>query len=102
MSVYKRRFKNGYKWCVYLILPDGSKFRKVIGTKKEAEKVERLTKEIHFESMRIKHEIERMRAEYLIELSLEIDKLQHYSPPDQSPPVHNRIAFTPTQMPIIS
>ena len=44
MSVYKRRFKNGDKWCVYLILPDGSKFRKVIGTKKEAEKVEQKLK----------------------------------------------------------
>jgi len=40
MSVYKRKFKNKIKWCVYLILPDGSKFRKVVGTKKEAEKVE--------------------------------------------------------------
>lgn len=44
MSVYKRRFKNGVKWCVYLVLPDGSKFRKVIGTKKEAEKVEQKLK----------------------------------------------------------
>ena len=41
MSIYKRTFKNGIKWCVYLVLPDGSKFRKVVGTKKEAEKVER-------------------------------------------------------------
>ena len=40
MSIYKRRYKNGYKWYVYLLLPDGSKFRKVVGTKKEAEKVE--------------------------------------------------------------
>ena len=44
MSVYKRTFKNGDKWCVYLILPDGSKFRKAIGTKKEAEKVEQQLK----------------------------------------------------------
>ena len=40
MSVYKREFKNGVKWCVYLVLPDGKKFRKMVGTKKEAEKVE--------------------------------------------------------------
>lgn len=40
MSVYRRKFKKGVKWCVYLVLPDGSKFRKVVGTKKEAEKVE--------------------------------------------------------------
>ena len=42
MSVYRRRFKNGDKWCVYLILPDGSKFRKVVGAKKEVEKVEQI------------------------------------------------------------
>jgi hypothetical protein len=40
MSVYKREFKNGIKWCVYLVLPDGKKFRKMVGTKKEAERVE--------------------------------------------------------------
>lgn len=40
MSVYKREFKNGIRWCVYLVLPDGKKFRKIVGTKKEAEKVE--------------------------------------------------------------
>ena len=40
MSVYRRKFKKGDRWCVYLILPDGSKFRKVVGTKKEAERVE--------------------------------------------------------------
>ncbi len=44
MSIYKRKFKKGTKWCVYLILPDGSKFRKAIGTKKEAEKVEQQLK----------------------------------------------------------
>ena len=42
MSVYRRKFKNGVRWCVYLILPGGSKFRKVVGTKKEAEKVEQM------------------------------------------------------------
>lgn len=47
MSVYRRKFKKGVKWCVYLVLPDGNKFRKVVGTKKEAEKVEqRLKSEI--------------------------------------------------------
>ena len=40
MSIYRRKYKNGYKWYVYLILPDETKFRKVVGTKKEAEKVE--------------------------------------------------------------
>lgn len=40
MSVYRRKFKKGTKWCVYLILPDGIKLRKVVGTKKEAEQVE--------------------------------------------------------------
>jgi hypothetical protein len=40
VSVYRRKYKNRYKWYVCLILPDGSKFRKVVGTKKEAEKVE--------------------------------------------------------------
>lgn len=40
MSVYKRKFKKRVKWCVYLVLPDGTKFRKVVGTKKEAEKAE--------------------------------------------------------------
>lgn len=44
MSVYKREFKNGVKWCVYLVLPNGKKFRKAVGTKKEAEKVEQKLK----------------------------------------------------------
>jgi site-specific recombinase XerD len=40
MSVYRRSFKKGPKWCVYLTSKDGTRYRKVVGTKKEAEKVE--------------------------------------------------------------
>ena len=40
MSVYKREFKHGDRWCVYLTFKDGTRYRKVVGTKKEAEKVE--------------------------------------------------------------
>ena len=39
MPVRKRQFKNGYKWCVDVMLPNGKRYRKVIGTKKQAEKV---------------------------------------------------------------
>ncbi|MFC1715350.1 tyrosine-type recombinase/integrase [Candidatus Poribacteria bacterium] len=44
MSVYKRKREKGARWYVYLVLPDGSKFRKSVGTKKEAEKVEQKLK----------------------------------------------------------
>ncbi|MFC1714278.1 tyrosine-type recombinase/integrase [Candidatus Poribacteria bacterium] len=40
MSVYKRNFKHGPRWCVYLTFKDGTRHRKVVGTKREAEKVE--------------------------------------------------------------
>ena len=40
MSVYRREFKHGDRWCVYLTFKDGTRYRKVVGTKKEAEKVE--------------------------------------------------------------
>ena len=40
MSIYKRNFKHGPRWCVYLTFKDGTRYRKVVGTKKEAEKVE--------------------------------------------------------------
>ena len=40
MSIYKRRFKKADRWCVYLTFKDGRRYRKVVGTKKEAEKVE--------------------------------------------------------------
>jgi integrase len=36
MSVYKR----GNKWYIYITYPDGKRFRKSVGTKKEAEKIE--------------------------------------------------------------
>ncbi|MFC1717777.1 tyrosine-type recombinase/integrase [Candidatus Poribacteria bacterium] len=39
MPIYKRRFRAGYKWCVYVILPNGRRYRRVIGTKKQAEQV---------------------------------------------------------------
>jgi len=41
MPVRKRKFKNGHKWCVDVMLPNGKRYRKVIGTKKQAEKVQR-------------------------------------------------------------
>jgi len=40
MSVYRRKFKHGDRWCVYLTFKDGRRYRKVVGTRKEAEKVE--------------------------------------------------------------
>jgi len=40
MSIYKRNFKHGDRWCVYLTFKDGRRHRKVVGTKKEAEQVE--------------------------------------------------------------
>ncbi len=40
MSVYKRRYKKGDRWCVYITYPDGRRYRRTVGTKKEAEKVE--------------------------------------------------------------
>lgn len=41
MPVYKRKFKTGAKWCVYVILPNGRRYRRVIGSKKQAEQVQR-------------------------------------------------------------
>jgi integrase len=41
MPVYKRTFKNGVKWCVYVILPNGKRYRRVIGTKKQADQVQK-------------------------------------------------------------
>jgi integrase len=41
MPVRKRKFKNGEKWCVDVMLPNGRRYRKVIGTKKQAEKVQK-------------------------------------------------------------
>jgi len=41
MAVYKRKFKTGEKWCVDVTFPDGRRYRKAIGTKKQAEQVQR-------------------------------------------------------------
>jgi integrase len=41
MPVYRRKFKTGAKWCVYVILPNGRRYRRVIGSKKQAEQVQR-------------------------------------------------------------
>ena len=41
MPVRKREFKNGVKWAVDVKLPNGKRYRKVIGTKKQAEKVQK-------------------------------------------------------------
>ena len=37
MSVYKREFKHGDRWCVYLTFKNGTRYRKVVGTKKGAQ-----------------------------------------------------------------
>ena len=39
MSVYKRKFGTETKWCVYITFPNGKRYRKVVGTKKQAEEV---------------------------------------------------------------
>lgn len=44
MSVYKRKFGNLVRWCVYVTFPDGLRYRKVVGTKKQAEEVHRKLK----------------------------------------------------------
>jgi integrase len=41
MPIYKRHFKTGVKWCVYVRLPNGKRYRKVIGTKKKAEQIQK-------------------------------------------------------------
>jgi integrase len=41
MPVYRRKFKTKDKWCVYVIFPNGRRYRRVVGTKKEAEKLQR-------------------------------------------------------------
>ena len=41
MSVFRRKSGNGYKWYVYVVLPNGARYRKVVGTKKQVEQVER-------------------------------------------------------------
>ena len=39
MSVRKRQFKEGVRWLVDIAIPDGSRHREMVGTKKQAEKV---------------------------------------------------------------
>lgn len=41
MSVRKRKFKNATRWFVDIMYPDGKRFRKIVGTKKEADHVHR-------------------------------------------------------------
>ncbi len=41
MPVYKRRFKNGSKWCVDIRYPNGRRYRRVIGSKQDAELIRR-------------------------------------------------------------
>ena len=41
MPVRKREFKTGVKWCVDVTFPNGRRYRRVIGTKRQAEKVQR-------------------------------------------------------------
>lgn len=42
MPVRKREFKSGAKWCVDVLFPNGRRYRRVIGTKKQAEKVQKM------------------------------------------------------------
>ena len=44
MSIYKRKFGTETKWCVYVTFPNGKRYRKVVGTKKQAEEVHRKLK----------------------------------------------------------
>ncbi|MFC1718866.1 tyrosine-type recombinase/integrase [Candidatus Poribacteria bacterium] len=47
MSVRKRETQNGPRWFVDIFLPNGTRFRKTVGTKREAEEVHRrMTAEI--------------------------------------------------------
>jgi hypothetical protein len=41
MPIRKREFKNGAKWCVDVMLPNGKRYRRVIGVKKQAEQVQK-------------------------------------------------------------
>lgn len=41
MSVRKRKFKKGVRWFVDIALPNGERYRKMVGTKKQAELVQR-------------------------------------------------------------
>ena len=41
MPIRKRQFKMGAKWCVDVMLPNGRRYRRVVGTKKQAEQVQK-------------------------------------------------------------
>jgi len=41
MSVRKREFKEKTRWFVDIMYPNGKRFRKIVGTKKEADHVHR-------------------------------------------------------------
>ncbi len=39
--IYQRKYKRTDKWSVYVVLPNGKRYRRTVGTKKEAERVQR-------------------------------------------------------------
>ena len=41
MPIRKREFKTGAKWCVDVMLPNGRRYRRVVGVKKHAEQVQK-------------------------------------------------------------
>lgn len=41
MSVRKRKFKNGVRWFVDVTFPNGTRYRRIVGTKKQAELVQK-------------------------------------------------------------
>jgi hypothetical protein len=41
MPIRKREFKNGVTWCVDVMMPNGRRYRKSIGTKKQADQVQK-------------------------------------------------------------
>jgi len=41
MPIRKRKFKTGTKWCVDVMLPNGERYRRVIGTRKQTEQVQK-------------------------------------------------------------
>ncbi|MBD3181882.1 tyrosine-type recombinase/integrase [Candidatus Poribacteria bacterium] len=40
-NIYQRKNKRTAKWSVYVVFPNGQRFRRTVGTKKEAERVQR-------------------------------------------------------------
>ena len=41
MPIRKRQFKTGAKWCVDVMLPNGRRYRRVGGAKKQTEQVQK-------------------------------------------------------------